>query len=102
MTRDASLCHYSSAGLSKPMGFLRPRTAASREAVVRLLLTGIHLMRTDVVNANLMELNEEARLPYIADLIVRKRSGENRTRRCRGRVSPARIRTPTHRIAGAA
>ena len=45
--------------------------------VYRVLLTGIHLMRTGVVNANLVELNEEARLPCIADLITRKQSGEN-------------------------
>jgi predicted nucleotidyltransferase len=45
--------------------------------VYRVLLTGIHLMRTGVVNANLAELNAEARLPYIADLIARKQSGEN-------------------------
>lgn len=44
-----------------------------------MLLTGLHLMRTGVVNANLVELNEEARLPYIADLIARKQSGENTT-----------------------
>ena len=37
-------------------------------------------MRTGVVNANLVELNEEARLPYIADLTARKQSGENTTR----------------------
>lgn len=47
--------------------------------VYRVLLTGIHLMRTGVINANLVELNEEARLPYIADLIARKQSGENTT-----------------------
>jgi predicted nucleotidyltransferase len=45
--------------------------------VYRVLLTGIHLMRTGVVNANLPELNEEARLSYVADLIARKQSGEN-------------------------
>lgn len=48
--------------------------------VYRVLLTGIHLTRTGVVTANLVELKEEARLPYIADLIARKESGEN-TRR---------------------
>jgi predicted nucleotidyltransferase len=36
-------------------------------------------MRTGVVNANLVELKDEARLPYIADLIARKQSGENTT-----------------------
>ena len=45
--------------------------------VYRVLLTGIHLMRTGVVNANLVELNEEAQVPYIAELISRKQSGEN-------------------------
>jgi predicted nucleotidyltransferase len=45
--------------------------------VCRVLLTGIHLMRTSVVNANLVELNDVARLPYITGLIARKQSGEN-------------------------
>ena len=44
---------------------------------MQLLLTGIHLMRTGVVNANLTELNETARLPWITDLIQLKQSGEN-------------------------
>jgi uncharacterized protein len=55
----------------------RPRRVKPLLYVYRVLLTGIHLMRTGVVNANLVELNEEARLPYIADLIARKQSGEN-------------------------
>ncbi len=55
----------------------RPRRVKPLLYVYRVLLTGIHLMRTGVVNANLVELNEEARLPYIADLMTRKQSGEN-------------------------
>lgn len=43
--------------------------------VYRVLLTGIHLMRTGVVEANLVHLNEEYRLPYIAELIARKTGG---------------------------
>lgn len=43
--------------------------------VYRVLLTGIHLMRTGEVEANLVNLNESARLPYIADLIARKTGG---------------------------
>ena len=43
--------------------------------VYRVLLTGIHLMRTGVVEANLLTLNGEHRLPYIADLVHRKTSG---------------------------
>ena len=35
--------------------------------VYRVLLTGIHLMRTGEVEANLVRLNEEAKLPYIAE-----------------------------------
>ena len=55
----------------------RPRRVKPLLYVYRVLLTGIHLMRTGEVNANLVELNEEARLPYISDLVARKRSGEN-------------------------
>jgi predicted nucleotidyltransferase len=43
--------------------------------VYRVLLTGIHLMRSGEVEANLVRLNESARLPYIADLIARKLAG---------------------------
>lgn len=43
--------------------------------VYRALLTGIHLMRTGVVEANLVRLNEEYRLPYIPELLARKTAG---------------------------
>lgn len=43
--------------------------------VYRVLLTGIHLMRAGVVEANLRHLNGEYRLPYIDDLIARKTGG---------------------------
>ena len=43
--------------------------------VYRVLLTGIHLMRTGVVEANLVRLNEEAKLPYVDELIGRKLAG---------------------------
>jgi predicted nucleotidyltransferase len=43
--------------------------------VYRVLLTGIHLMRTGEVEANLVMLNESFRLPYIADLVARKLAG---------------------------
>ena len=56
-----------------------PRRVKPLLYVYRVLLTGIHLMRTGVINANLVELNQEARLPYVADLIARKQSGENTT-----------------------
>lgn len=43
--------------------------------VYRVLLTGINLMRTGVIEANLVTLNEEFKLPYIPDLIEQKLSG---------------------------
>jgi len=43
--------------------------------VYRVLLTGIHLMRTGEVEANLVRLNESAKLSYIRDLIARKTQG---------------------------
>ena len=39
--------------------------------VYRVLLTGIRLMRTGEVQANLKLLNEESKLPYIHELIER-------------------------------
>jgi uncharacterized protein len=48
--------------------------------VYRVLLTGIHLMRTGEVEANLPRLNETAKLPYIADLIDRKIGGTEKQR----------------------
>jgi hypothetical protein len=41
----------------------------------RVLLTGIHLMRTHEVEANLVQLNQLYSLSYIPDLIERKRAG---------------------------
>ncbi|MHB0955011.1 MAG: nucleotidyltransferase domain-containing protein [Pirellulaceae bacterium] len=43
--------------------------------VYRVLLTGIHLMRTGEVEANLIRLNESFQLTYIGDLIERKITG---------------------------
>lgn len=41
----------------------------------RTVLTGLHLMRSGVVEANLEVLNADARLPFLDDLIALKRSG---------------------------
>jgi predicted nucleotidyltransferase len=48
--------------------------------VYRVLLTGIHLMQTGVVEANLVRLNEMAKLPYLDDLIQRKVAGVEKQR----------------------
>jgi hypothetical protein len=43
--------------------------------VFRVLLTGIHLMHTGQVEANLLTLNETFKLPYIPELVERKVHG---------------------------
>jgi predicted nucleotidyltransferase len=48
--------------------------------VYRVLLTGIHLMKTGVIEVNLVRLNETAKLAYIADLIQRKVAGAEKER----------------------
>jgi predicted nucleotidyltransferase len=53
----------------------RPRRVKPLLYVYRVLLTGIHLMRTGEVEANLVRLNAEARLPHVDDLIARKLAG---------------------------
>ncbi len=48
--------------------------------VYRVLLTGIHLMQTGEVEANLGRLNEWAGLSYLPELIERKKVGSERER----------------------
>jgi uncharacterized protein len=43
--------------------------------VYRVLLTGIHLLETGEVQANLVTLNERAKLRFLPDLIARKTAG---------------------------
>ena len=44
----------------------------------RVLLTGLHLMETGEVEANLVRLNERYRLPFIPDLVAQKVEGAER------------------------
>lgn len=44
----------------------------------RTLLTGLHLMRSGQIEANLEQLNAEARLPFLTELIALKRSGREK------------------------
>jgi len=57
----------------------QPRRVKPLLYVYRVLLTGIHLMQTGQVEANLVTLNAEAALPLIGDLIEAKRRGESAT-----------------------
>ena len=52
-----------------------PRQVKPLLYVYRVLLTGIHLLRTGAVEANLVTLNREFRLPFIDDLVARKLAG---------------------------
>lgn len=52
-----------------------PRRVKPLLYIFRVLLTGIHLMRTGETEANLSKLNAEFRLSYIDELIARKRGG---------------------------
>lgn len=52
-----------------------PRRVKPLLYVYRVLLTGIHLMGTGEVEANLVVLNHEFQLPWIDDLIARKLNG---------------------------
>jgi predicted nucleotidyltransferase len=48
--------------------------------VYRVLLTGIHMMKSGEVEANLVHLNDNAKLSYIPDLIARKVGGTEKGR----------------------
>ena len=56
----------------------RPRRVKPLLYVYRVLLTGIRLMRTGEVEANLLRLNEEFKLGHIAELVRRKLEGGER------------------------
>jgi uncharacterized protein len=56
----------------------RPHRVKPLLYVYRVLLTGIHLMRTCEIEANLVTLNADFQLPWIDDLIARKLAGEER------------------------
>jgi uncharacterized protein len=56
-----------------------PRRVKPLLYVYRVLLTGIHLMRTGEVEANLLTLNQVFRLPYIDNLVARKLSGPEKS-----------------------
>jgi predicted nucleotidyltransferase len=57
----------------------RPRRVKPLLYVYRVLLTGLHLMRRGEVEANLVRLNAEARLPHIEELIARKLAGPEKS-----------------------
>ena len=69
--------HYAGFSQTSWKLFLKesPRRLKPLLYTYRVLLTGIHLLRTGEVEANLLRLNEEFRLPQVPDLVARKQSG---------------------------
>jgi uncharacterized protein len=57
-----------------------PHRAKPLLYVYRVLLNGIHLMRTGEMEANLVTLNQEFQLPYIAELVARKLAGPEKSK----------------------
>lgn len=62
----------------KLWGKEEPRRVKPLLYVYRVLLTGLHLMHTGKVEANLLVLNETERLPYVDELVARKLAGPER------------------------
>jgi uncharacterized protein len=54
-----------------------PKRAKPVLYAYRVLMTGIHLLQSGEVEANLLRLNEHFRLGFLDELIARKQSGEN-------------------------
>lgn len=65
----------------------RPRRMKPLLYVFRVLLTGIHLMRTGEVEADLRVLNGEFKLGYLPELIERKLAGPEKSELGEGDVS---------------
>jgi uncharacterized protein len=71
--------HYRSMAQKLWAHFERQRRLKPLLFVYRLLLTGIYLMESGKVEANLMRLNHHYRLPYLGDLISLKLQGSEET-----------------------
>ena len=71
-----------------------PRRVKPLLYVYRVLLTGIHLMRTGEIEANIVRLNEDGPPPQIPDLVARKLAGpEKGDARRRGHRVPRTARS---------
>lgn len=76
-------CHHHYRGFYQQQRKMLEREPAKKAKTLlyayRVLLTGIHLLRTGEVEANLTVLNGEFRLPFVPELIERKHSAEHGT-----------------------
>ncbi len=76
ITSDHAL-HYKGFGYKEWTKFVSKPTKHVKRIlyVFRVLLTGIHLMRTGKVCSNILELNDAFQLPYIPELVAQKQAG---------------------------
>jgi uncharacterized protein len=72
--------HYRGFALTQWGLFVKERRVKPLLYLYRVLLTGIHLMRTGTVEANLRHLNEEFQLPQVPHLLELKTTGVERSR----------------------
>jgi uncharacterized protein len=79
--------HYKGFGYKEWSAFLKKPTKHVKRIlyVFRVLLTGIHLMRTGEVEANILRLNQEFQLPYIGELVAQKQQGYEKDELAAGR-----------------
>lgn len=79
--------HYKGFGYKEWAAFLKKPTKHVKRIlyVFRVLMTGIYLMRTGEVEANILRLNQEFNLPYIDELVAQKRSGYEKDELAAGR-----------------
>jgi uncharacterized protein len=73
------LYHHYRGFLGTQLGLLRreePKKVKSLLYAYRVAMTGIHVLRTGEVEANIVRLNETFRLEFIPELIAAKQAGE--------------------------
>jgi uncharacterized protein len=79
--------HYNGFGYREWTQFVQKPTKHVKRIlyVFRVLLTGIHLMRTGEIEANILRLNEEFKLSYIPELVEQKQTGYEKGELAAGR-----------------
>jgi uncharacterized protein len=79
--------HYKGFGYKEWTRFINHPTKHVKRIlyVFRVFMTGIHLMRTGEIEANILKLNEEFRFPYIEELVRQKTAGYEKDELAAGR-----------------
>ncbi|RAQ94291.1 nucleotidyltransferase domain-containing protein [Thermogemmatispora tikiterensis] len=72
----------------KQVSHQQPLSIKSALHTYRVILTGLHLMRTGELEANLRHLNAVFRLSSVADLLARKQAGGDKAQLEEGAVAP--------------